>query len=39
MRRFLADVAEAIIIGILLSGALHEWWERHEARRVTAHGG
>ena len=36
MRRFLADVAEAIIIGILLSGALHQWWERHEERRLSA---
>ena len=36
MRRFVADIFEAIVIGILLSGALHEWWERHEARRLSA---
>jgi hypothetical protein len=33
MRRLLREILDAIVVGIIVTAALREWWERHcEAR-------
>ena len=36
MRRVIRELIDAVIIGVCLTAAAREWWERHETKRLMA---
>jgi hypothetical protein len=39
MRRLMRDLIDAVIMGIIVSAALQEWWERHLIHKFEAEHG